>query len=865
MTTLAHRERSAASGSHNPQEDTGHANVRRLHHEDYTVGWISALPIEMATAEAMLDEIHAPLPQIPGDVNAYTLGNIGPHNIVLACLPKGGYGTNNAATVATNMLRSFSSIDKRLMVGIGGGAPGAVDVRLGDVVVSDQVIQYDLGKAMPNDTFHRTSVPTRPPQILMTAVSKLQARHARYPTSIPSFVDEMVVHNRTMLNSAHPQSPDLLFHYTASHVSSNHCEDCDHSQLIARIERVDHHPAIHYGKVASGNQVIRDGVTRRNMTDELEVICFEMEAAGLMESFPCLVIRGICDYSDAHKNKHWQGYAAAVAAAYAKELLLVIPETTTPTKTMLPTATQENPQYKTLLENRERLLSSLAFAEIDSRQTSIKPALKKTCEWFLEDPFYLDWLDLGKFPEHLGFLWISGKPGAGKSTLMKFTHGHTQQKWEPASDTAVVAFFFNARGADLEKSTLGMYRSLLYQILQQFSNFSDLQPLLDRYGRPGQLDVKSILWTADNLKQLFQKVIEKLSQRRLICFIDALDECDEDEVREMVSFFEDLSDLAAENGTGLYTCFSSRHYPNIELQRGGLRITLEHQPGHSRDVVKYVQSKLFSKNKKAIEEVTRIILEKAAGVFMWVVLVVDILNKEFQRGRVATIKKHLQELPSKLSDLFKDILRRDSSNTDDLLLCIQWILYSQYPLSCPEMYFALQSGLNPGPDILQEWDPEYITIDDMRLFILSTSRGLAEITSNDVVQFIHESVRDFLLKDNGIHDLWPECSQDFESTSHDRLKDCCQIWAHIEMPDLTSIYKDLLDEGLLLAKPFPFVEYAISCVFYHAESAILSIPQDRFFNDFDFRAWRAITVLSDRINSVRYLEVESESSLGTAG
>ena len=72
---------------------------------------------------------------------------------------------------------------------------------------------------------------------------------------------------------------------------------------------------------------MKDGVTRDRLSSELGgVLCFEMEAAGLMNSFPCLVIRGICDYADSHKNKGWQPYAAATAAACAKELLSVIPE-----------------------------------------------------------------------------------------------------------------------------------------------------------------------------------------------------------------------------------------------------------------------------------------------------------------------------------------------------------------------------------------------------------------------------------------------------------------------------------------------------------------------------------------------------------
>jgi hypothetical protein len=82
---------------------------------------------------------------------------------------------------------------------------------------------------------------------------------------------------------------------------------------------------IHYGLIASANQVLKDSRQRDQLARDLGVYCVEMEAAGLMNDFPCLVIRGICDYADSHKNNEWQGYAAVVAAAYARELVLVVP------------------------------------------------------------------------------------------------------------------------------------------------------------------------------------------------------------------------------------------------------------------------------------------------------------------------------------------------------------------------------------------------------------------------------------------------------------------------------------------------------------------------------------------------------------
>src|SRR3954454_19653338 len=114
-------------------------------HNEYTVGWVCAPPKEQTAAIAMLDEKHPNLSNPANDSNAYTLGSIGKHNIVIACLPKSQVGTVQAATAATQMTNTFPSIKIGLMVGIGGGIPSKV--RLGDVVVGTEIIQWDFGKA----------------------------------------------------------------------------------------------------------------------------------------------------------------------------------------------------------------------------------------------------------------------------------------------------------------------------------------------------------------------------------------------------------------------------------------------------------------------------------------------------------------------------------------------------------------------------------------------------------------------------------------------------------------------------------------------------------------------------------------------
>src|ERR1700722_65259 len=124
----------------------------KLRRQDYTIGWVCALDAELAATRIMLDEEHPPLDQAAGDTNLYTLGRIGYHNVVIACLPAGQIGTSSAAAVATQIKASFKSVQLYLMVGIGGGVPGTTDIRLGDVVVSQPqnghggVVQYDFGK-----------------------------------------------------------------------------------------------------------------------------------------------------------------------------------------------------------------------------------------------------------------------------------------------------------------------------------------------------------------------------------------------------------------------------------------------------------------------------------------------------------------------------------------------------------------------------------------------------------------------------------------------------------------------------------------------------------------------------------------------
>jgi nucleoside phosphorylase len=286
----------------------------------------------------MLDEVHPELPNIGNDNNSYVLGQICGHNIVIACLPSGIYGTTSAVTVATTMVLSFTQIRFALMVGIGGVVPSQhADIRLGDVVVgtpshdSGGVVQYDAGKSLQDGIFQRTSTVNRPPALILTALSSLQSSHMLDDSRIPGYLSEIAVRHPSLSTefTHRGQQQDQLFEAQYEHIvgeaTCDLCDLCDRSWLVARPPRARKDPVIHYGLIASGNMLMKSGKVRDKVAREWGILCFEMEAAGLMDRLPSLVIRGICDYADSHKNNQWQGYAAATAAAYAKELLSVIP------------------------------------------------------------------------------------------------------------------------------------------------------------------------------------------------------------------------------------------------------------------------------------------------------------------------------------------------------------------------------------------------------------------------------------------------------------------------------------------------------------------------------------------------------------
>lgn len=388
-------------------------------------------------------------------------------------------------------------------------------------------------------------------------------------------------------------------------------------------------------------------------------------------------------------------------------------------------------------------MDSLDFPSLEARSQNIKDALTRTCSWILQLPEYRQWSGSGDATEESKsrFLWMKGKPACGKSTIMKYVYDSLRTT---RKECTVIAFFFNARGEALERSTLGLYRSLLLQLLRRMPA---LQSVLDDIRLPRN-KADELEWQLPMLQRTLKAAVLQANDGKIIFMIDALDECGGPDVQEMISYFhDDLADDESLSPSRFSVFFSSRHYPHVHV-RAGVEIVLENQENHTKDIWRYINAKLHLNRSKVANKFKDDILQRSAGVFLWVVLVIKILNDEDARGNVHRLTKRLEGLPTELEKLFEDILSTDTGADPRLLLCVQWILFTFRPLTVPELYWAVLAGTEL--DSFSDEDLEYARLlerSDMDKFVLSSSRGLIEETKGKQakVQFIHESVREFFL------------------------------------------------------------------------------------------------------------------------
>lgn len=623
-------------------------------YNDYTIGWICALPVEMAAACAMLDERHESLPLQAESHhhNNYVLGRVGPHNIVVACLPSGITGTISAARVVHQMLSTFKRLKFGLMVGIGGGAPSAEnDIRLGDVVVGKPtgffggVIQYDFGKTVQNGRFERTGMLNKPPEALLTAMSILQARHMMEGHSIPSTIQQMIGKYPAMESHfAYPgAASDRLYEAEYEHPENEPtCSNCEAERLKHRGPRPLELPVIHYGLIASGDQVMKHGATREQLRKELNVLCFEMEAAGLIDSLPFVIIRGISDYADSHKNNHWQGYAAATAAAYAKELMSVIPAAETQD---LRPAVDIHETSKALYANVQEWLSPADVQDDLYRHENER--MHGSCNWALDTTEVQSFLATKTESE---ILRIGGAPGTGKSTLTAFLINHLIE-----TTNADVLYFFCKGTDENKKRPLQVLRSLLSQLLVK-TDGSDLYSWVDKVRlQSGQKTAQSFA----TLSHAFQFALgQDLQKPLLYIVVDALDECQDGSLlASSLITATKLSKgvvkliLTSREDPELMDVFS-RHQESRPLLRELIVV-----PAYVRRPVKaYVQTRMYHIKNIGGTALGRIVLREVSAAADGSWLYARLMMDEIQRlPSAASVQRQLENIPNGLVQLHSRI------------------------------------------------------------------------------------------------------------------------------------------------------------------------------------------------------------------
>ncbi|KAK0721680.1 hypothetical protein B0T26DRAFT_739157 [Lasiosphaeria miniovina] len=688
---------------------------------DYTVGWICAISTEYTAARSFLEEQHSGPDHVsPNDNNDYTLGRIGKHNVVIAVLPDGEYGTASAAGVARDMLHSFPNVRIGLMVGIGGGAPNEKhDIHLGDIVVSaprkgkSGVFQYDYGKAIQDQSFEPTGFLNQPPAALRVAVAGLETQYEGEGHQLEDAINHILERKpRLRMKYKRPdQGSDRLYSSDFVHranTEGNCTAICgnDASNLLSRRERGKHEDnlVIHYGLIASANQLMKDARAR-------DRLAAKMEAAGLMNHFPCLVIRGICDYSDSHKNKEWQGYAAMPAAAYAKDLLYRMP----PNK----------------VEAERRIREILS--DVDENIKTMRSKLDRK-----QDLEILNWITPTDYESEEFKTWVTtekqtlfcpGIPGAGKTILMSMVVNHLMMEFQAESSVGIAYIYCKFQRQE-EQTVAHLLASVLKQLAEsQDSLASSVRELYDNH------DIRRTRPSVDELAKALHSVAAMHS--RVYVVVGALDECKTiDGCRE--KFLTEMFNLQAKTQVNLLA--TSRPIQDIQTKfQGSLSLTIR---ATNEDVQTYLTGHMarlpsFVKDDPGLQmKIKDAIVQATDEMFLLVPLHVDALA---QQPTVGNIEWALQNLPRGVDEIYGQAMARikgQGSESRDLALNIlSFVVHAKRILSSTELRHAV--AFIPGLDIIS-----------------SICGGLITIASqSDIVRLVHYTTKEyFRLQLNPLYD-----------------------------------------------------------------------------------------------------------------
>ena len=480
----------------------------------------------------------------------------------------------------------------------------------------------------------------------------------------------------------------------------------------------------------------------------------------------------------------------------------------------------------------QECLKSLAFLEMLSR-SQMDGAATGTCEWIHQDPEYTRWASSSR-----GLLWIKGKPGSGKSTFLKYLRDVTKGR-NKDEDALTLAFFFHGRGTELQRTALGLFRTLLHQLGEVPDALSDVvrtfQERCKTFGKPDE----KWQWHWRELRDFFASSLLKTLQARPVwLFIDALDECGKETAVKLAEDFQSL--LKRLPATGLKDCricFTCRPYPILDPECL-FEICLHRV--NADDISKYVRARLSSLPELELSTISHLISDRANGVFLYASWVVDRI-RELDRDGTEPGSQDIQHVilstPPVLDDLYHGLIQGMTAESRNL---IQWVCFALRPLSLQELRWAMLVGPDcPYHSLRGCEDAKNYPSNEERIKrrVHALSRGLVEvIPDTNVVQFMHQSVKDFFIS-KGLSYLAnisvraepKTCSEaDLQGKAHYQLSRSC-----IRYMAMDEISPSTIRDEKSLTTTFPLLHYAATLWEAHVrKSDQMGFCQDDLLNNF---------------------------------
>ncbi|KAK8113552.1 hypothetical protein PG984_014078 [Apiospora sp. TS-2023a] len=687
-------------------DESDEEQLESIHPEDVTIAIFCALVEETAAVQETLDEELACSSKMTGKAKyVYSFGRIGDHNIVIA----------------------------------------------------QPVIQYDFGKYESDGKFVQKGTMDKPPPILSSAIRSLEVDEFRNKAPIRRLLRRLI---RQQPKFARPENGDVLYDVAFAHKEPG--SDCNACQLASDAKVVDRSPRstatldqpyIHRGLILSGSGVIKSPEDRERLRRGYQdAICFEMEAAGIMNEIPCLVIRGICDYADTHKQDGWHNYAAATAAAYCKAVLLKVPGDEVTGTAPMRENIQNNVEvlkHDVDLEKIRRWLSPPDPSTNFNRARELHH--ERTGDWLIKGEMYSAWKQ-----EANSCIWLNGIAGCGKTILSSSVLADLKQG--PTISQSLVYFYFDFNDTEKQSHEQAL-RSLISQLYDKRKRLREtVDTLYSTCSFGGHQPSLSSLCT------IFQDMIQQAEEVWIV--LDALDECpkrNDESAGGLLSWIHRLRHA----GLNIHLLVTSRPEQDIkaaiEKFKYAPQIINLQSDLVKNDINAYIRTRTremerWKTHPGVQREIEVALIEKADGMFRWAACQFDILNRCLDRQ---SIRRQLNDLPRTLSDTYTRILHgieiEYRHHTNRLL---RFLLYSKYPLSLDQVVDALAVDTTEHRHarfhrINRMPIPEDILRCCSSLVVLYRARDIHEenpvfpnsTEKNTYVRLAHFSVQEYLLSD----------------------------------------------------------------------------------------------------------------------